>query len=282
MTQDQPSSSLAPQLLYFQPNVLLRLYIECYWMLTAPQQLNVEPQRMPADSRVELIFSFASGMRRTAVDAFNESDACLVETNHYVLGTRQQPYMFAPTGPVRYVAVRFKPSGLSAFTLVSLTDLEDICLDAEHLWSRASLQALLNQLAVAPTSEQISILDQALISRLNPPQHTDRILHCITQLSRIPTGVRIADLATDVNLSQKHLERLFVRYVGFSPSMYARIARFQRVLKSQSERSHIRTLSEVAIAAGYYDQAHFNRDFKLFSGTSPAKFLTEANSFAMS
>ena len=65
--------ALSPQVVQFQPAFALRPYVECYWMLDAPYGFDAFAQRMPTDSRTELIFSFGAGMRRTAAD---DSDVC--------------------------------------------------------------------------------------------------------------------------------------------------------------------------------------------------------------
>ena len=80
----------------------------------------------------------------------------------------------------------------------------------------------------------------------------------------------IADIARDLGWSRRHLTERFTRDVGVAPKTYARILRFDRAL-SLIARADGRALGDVALDAGYYDQAHLNRDFREFSGAAPSR-----------
>jgi AraC-like DNA-binding protein len=69
------------------------------------------------------------------------------------------------------------------------------------------------------------------------------------------------------------MERRFLAGVGIGPKRFARILRFQRALREKTDDA--RAWADVALDCGYCDQAHFIRDFKSFTGTSPARFFAE-------
>jgi transcriptional regulator GlxA family with amidase domain len=77
----------------------------------------------------------------------------------------------------------------------------------------------------------------------------------------------IDDVASALGLSSRHLRRTFQATVGFGPKTYARIARFQRALALG--RAAPGRWSEVAHAAGYFDQAHLSADFRELARVSP-------------
>jgi AraC-like DNA-binding protein len=81
----------------------------------------------------------------------------------------------------------------------------------------------------------------------------------------------MGQLAEDVNMSQKHLERLFQRYVGHTPKTYARIARFQGALGSMTLSQGMDAVDLVS-RFGYFDQAHLINDFKQFTGVTPGQY----------
>jgi transcriptional regulator GlxA family with amidase domain len=70
-------------------------------------------------------------------------------------------------------------------------------------------------------------------------------------------------------VSNRHLQRLFAERVGIGPARYAQLARFARAVPLVSSA---RTLTDVAAGAGYFDQAHFCRDFRAFSGMTPDEY----------
>jgi transcriptional regulator GlxA family with amidase domain len=81
-----------------------------------------------------------------------------------------------------------------------------------------------------------------------------------------------AAVARAVNLSRRQLGRLFRERIGFGPKALARLARFQRVLRGLEGGA---PLGRLAARTGYYDQAHMSRDFRLFAGTTPTRYLRE-------
>lgn len=85
-------------------------------------------------------------------------------------------------------------------------------------------------------------------------------------------GVRIGDLAAEIGWSRKHLHAQFVTHFGHSPKTIARITRFERALRLMAADADD-GLAGVASAAGYYDQAQFNREFRAFAGITPTNYL---------
>ncbi|HEX2898290.1 MAG TPA: helix-turn-helix domain-containing protein [Bacteroidia bacterium] len=74
-----------------------------------------------------------------------------------------------------------------------------------------------------------------------------------------------------MGISMRQLERTFKDHAGFSPKTYARILRFQSTTKEYGN-TH-KTLTDIALDCGYYDQAHFIHDFRQFSGYAPGDYF---------
>jgi transcriptional regulator GlxA family with amidase domain len=81
---------------------------------------------------------------------------------------------------------------------------------------------------------------------------------------------RIDALTRHIGLSQSALERRFKRVVGVSPKKFASMLRLQRAVRLHTPGTD---LAELALAAGYYDQAHFNHDFRRATGHAPTAFF---------
>ncbi len=84
----------------------------------------------------------------------------------------------------------------------------------------------------------------------------------------------VRKLAEHFNLSERQFERKFKEYSGFTPKKYMRIVRFGEACKHYSEPSSCKTLTEIALSCGYYDQSHFIKEFKTFSGYHPSDFFS--------
>jgi transcriptional regulator GlxA family with amidase domain len=86
----------------------------------------------------------------------------------------------------------------------------------------------------------------------------------------------VARLACETGTSSRHLTRRFQDAVGISPKEFARVSRFLSALRCLRTAKH-HTLTETALVCGYFDQAHFNHDFREFAGMAPGELFTFPN-----
>lgn len=121
--------------------------------------------------------------------------------------------------------------------------------------------------------ERFDLLDEFLVARLataRPP--AAGIAWACRELEATGGRASIRALAASIGCSQKYLVARFREHVGLPPKTYARVLRFQRALRGLQSASTFRW-SDLAQAAGYYDQAHLIRDFRAFAGTTPTDYL---------
>ena len=85
--------------------------------------------------------------------------------------------------------------------------------------------------------------------------------------------VTVSELARHLNVSIRTLERKFEKALGFSPKQFIRLIRFQETMKSLIALHSHTSFVDLAYAAGYCDQSHLIKEFKLLSGMSPEVFL---------
>lgn len=131
--------------------------------------------------------------------------------------------------------------------------------------------SLQEALAAAPSPRrQIALLQAFLRSRLRPV----RGLHpqVAAALAGLSNGDRVATLAELSGCSHKRFIALFRDATGLAPKCYARVQRLQRALAIGATSNW----SETALAAGYSDQAHFNREFHVLTGTTPGAWRAAA------
>jgi AraC-like DNA-binding protein len=132
-------------------------------------------------------------------------------------------------------------------------------------------EELVERLYEAPGwAERFALLDAELARRLEdaPPSHPAvraAYARLVATRGAVPVGV----LAAELGWSRRHLAARFREEVGVAPKALARLLRFERAL----ELLGTRPLADVAYECGYYDQAHFNRDFRAFAGAPPGELL---------
>lgn len=245
-----------------KPAESLRPYIEHYWFVSqAPGEIVDLRVDVFVDARADLLFNFDTPYQREVIGG------ATVERAHSNLDAqRLAPIRIIQRGSVRIAGVRFHLGGLAPFArdpLAPFTDLTpapDLVLGPEVLALGAALRD------DPGPDEAAALLDAFFLERFAaPPAAFARALDTL----RASGGrASVSDLADAAGVSERQVERLFARHLGIPPKMVGRIVRFQGALRSLMADPGC-PLGEIAAGAGYYDQAHFIRDFRLFSGGVP-------------
>ena len=259
----------------FSPPPELAQHIRLIWQFEAPAHAGAEPepqslQRIVPDGHPELILHFG--------DPYSEVDA---DGN----ATRQAQALFAGqlTGPLLLQAgahtgvlgVRFRPAAARAFFGVPMQELTDRRIALVDLWGESAAQGILGLATKSEPDERVVFVAAALRERLaaTATPMDAGIARSVEILLAQDTRASLDDLAADCSLSRRQFERRFLTEVGVSPRLLAGIARFRKLFDAlEQDTLRIRHWAEAAHAAGYFDQAHMNRDFKRFAGLPPQAF----------
>jgi AraC-like DNA-binding protein len=120
---------------------------------------------------------------------------------------------------------------------------------------------------------RFDMLDAAITARLLGAREVPpSVLWAWRTIERTAGNASIAGLTDRLGWSRKHLVHQFREHIGLPPKTFARIARFSRAMRIVRSGEELRW-TDVAHACGYYDQAHFIRDFSEFAGVAPTRFL---------
>lgn len=87
---------------------------------------------------------------------------------------------------------------------------------------------------------------------------------------------KITSVASRYGITSRYLQKLFLKHTGLTPKLYTKINRFQNTLVLVSKRED--SLTSIAYECNYFDQAHFIREFKSFTGLTPSEFLPDNSS----
>lgn len=192
--------------------------------------------------------SFVAGLHDTAVITENTGDACGLQINLTPIGA--------------YLLFQ-RPMHELANTVVSLEDAfgADATLLTEALFEARAWDL------------RFDLLDAAIAARITQAKPASPGVSWALRHIRASYGnVSITGIAERLGWSRKHLVSQFREQVGLPPKTYARVARFSRAMAFVRRGEELRW-TDVAHACGYYDQAHFIRDFSEFAGVSPTRFI---------
>jgi hypothetical protein len=218
-----------------------------------------------------MIFILGDDVRR-----FTSDDDFIIQTRAMVLGQITAPFYVQPTGYVNSFAVRFYPYGFSNFVSAPIADLANKETPLALLFGEQSSKALVENIVRATnTPERIGIVEKFLLEKLTDQTTIDHIVkRTINTILSTSGNAAINTILKDDLSKRRQLERKFVKQIGISPKQLGKVIRLQSALKMLLNQES-ESLTEIAYESNYYDQAHFIKDFKEFTGTTPKAFLED-------
>jgi AraC-like DNA-binding protein len=177
------------------------------------------------------------------------------------------------TGASHCLQFNLTPIGARRLFGIPMHELSERIVDFSDVMGRegASLEAEIAE--AADWDSRFEILDRFLIRRIGDAQPIcDTLKHAWNRLHNAGGMIPVSTLADELDWSRKHLANRFREDIGLSPKTMARLLRFRRVVDRPSA-DLLSRWTDVALDAGYFDQAHLIRDFRQFAGMTPVEFL---------
>lgn len=219
--------------------------------------------------RLPLIVNFGA-----AWEISEALDGQPVSHNSFVAGLGERSSYVAASGPASCVQVNLTPLGAFMFFGVSMDELTNRVVGLDDVLPRHQ-RGLTERLEHAESwNARFDLLDALLVRRFagaRPPSAD--VTWAWNALERTHGRAPVGWICDRLGRSRRHLATRFREQVGLPPKTVARILRFDRAVSLLARKDA--RLADVAFECGYYDQAHLNRDFREFAGTSPAAFARQ-------
>lgn len=254
----------------FIPAPVLRPYIQCYWHLDDEYRQPIQDRFYP-NGCVKLVFSLDLDVER-----MDEQGTLGKEPWTEVIGPMTKPYQISAKGRGQTFCIRFFPHGFSRFFRLPLYELNDITLDAAYVLGNDFVGIVGECLQKGTIHSLIEVIDAFLIKRLIQMEGDSKdiiVAYAVRQIFKFKGSCNLDRITTDCKISSRYLQAIFQAKVGFSPKLLIRIIRFQQAIKHIQD-PHVR-FTDLAYDFGYYDQAHFLKDFKQFTSTTPSLLVKQ-------
>jgi AraC-like DNA-binding protein len=242
----------------------LSAYIENYWFVGADEQRPLDLRvDVFVDGRADLIFNFGAPYLRQVIGG----KARKIQRSN-LDAQRLVPIRISQRGDVRTTGVRFRLGGLGPFCRVPLQPLTGLTATPARVFGgavRALEAALGNTQDLDAQARQLDAFFRAQVTLSGSLEAFQRALAAAVASAG---AASLAELSEAARVSPRQVERVFSQFLGIAPRTLGRVLRFQTALRALM-RDPGCTLAEVASAAGYFDQAHFVKDFKRLSGGVP-------------
>lgn len=254
----------------YTPSSELQPFIKCFWSLEDEKQDEPVKQRVLPDGCMEMIFHYGDHYQQ-----YFEDGSSIIQPKSFVFGQITKYIEIAPTGVSGIISARFFPDGLSPFLNIPLISLENKAVSIRELFGEDGTKLEENVLNANDNCERIKLIETFLLSKLAEQRTIDAITKsCVDLIFQSQGQIGSAELADIMNINRRNIERKFISVIGISPKQLARVARLQATFK-MLEQKRSATLTEIAYENGYYDQAHFIKDFREFTGMSPKSFFAD-------
>ena len=253
-----------------EPSRALAAVIKHFWELK-DEGTSSEPEVILPDGCPELVFNLSDRFERI------DGDRTEIQPATLFAGQISRNITIRPTGNISLFAVRFQPAGASVLGRFSLHELTDQTFSIASVLGRDGTE-LEERLNVAPNFDaKIAEFERFIFRTIRGDAKMGTIVTpSIKLIHKYQGNIAISNLTRSLNTSERDLERNFRERVGLSPKKYARIVRFQSVLRSIESSADSKML-DAALSFGYFDQSHMIRDFREFSGKSPQDYFNEGH-----
>lgn len=212
---------------------------------------------------ISIIFSFT----KTKINASHCADVVII-------GLHEDVYLMQPLQrEIDTISVHFSAAGFARFSNVAASSLTGTLINAADIFGE-SVRLLFNKMKICSVVEERGrLLDNFFIEKIKPAGYLDLDIAALAEALQCNPEVLLSDICSDnvKSLSYRHISRLFKSAVGVNMQTFRRIARFETakelIVKQMDE-----SLTKIGYESGYYDQAHFAREFKKMSGRNAKDF----------
>ncbi|HTF81365.1 MAG TPA: helix-turn-helix domain-containing protein [Cytophagales bacterium] len=252
----------------FLPHPDLAALVKCYWTLQVAAT-GAARQRIIPDGCIEMAFILGDDIKR-----YTSENEYILQPRAMVLGQITGPFYIEPTGYVHSFAIRFYPYGFANFVQTPIKELADKETPLSSLFDAGEAEELESKMiASKDTKERIETIECFLLDKLRHTSTVDHIVKStIDTLFSTKGNAAIRTIIKDDLSRRRQLERKFLQQIGLSPKQLGKVIRLQAAIHAMINETP-ENLSGIAYDSDYYDQSHFIRDFKEFTGATPREFL---------
>ncbi|OHD55691.1 MAG: hypothetical protein A2Y33_13695 [Spirochaetes bacterium GWF1_51_8] len=230
-----------------KPQGWLSEYIDTFWYYKNDRNETLNFSILP-DGRADIVFE----------DGFMKPE---------VVGCMTHPLDITIARGDISAGIGLKPGCASAFLKTPLSEFTDLSIPYD-LISKDRVE-FDEKIAVSPSHEKIFREFERFLSSIFQEAPYDKTsLRATQMISRSGGILPVSEVAKKLNISRRHLERLFREEIGIPPKQFSRIVRYQnaRYMLKSGKFDH---LSQIAAESGYFDQSHFYKDYKDLTGNYP-------------
>jgi AraC-like DNA-binding protein len=239
--------------------------VRFFWSLESEDH-GAHPYRLIAETCPNIVFVLRGG--------FVEADGSECPPAH-LAGALSGPMNMVAHGPFTLIGVYLWPWALRTYFQLGPGRCMDRVIDLKEFWGSGADQLVKAIPTATVVGDRVDLITSFLLTMSLVAQPDDVLGSLVMGIHTSDTAPGVEALIAKSGLSRRSFERRFKDCTGFSPATYLRILCFQGTYR-MLENGTARSLTDIALASGYFDQSHFIREFKRFSGLNPKDYFLKA------
>jgi AraC-like DNA-binding protein len=185
-------------------------------------------------------------------------------------GANARPFKVRVRGPFFIVGVALRPSGWRALSDRPASDFADRMVRLADVWGEDAEARFADVAKLTDDDAIVAVCEAAITAQLKAPQRVNRAMQHLESVARLDSATRVEDVADELGISSRQLERLSTAHFGHTPKTVMRRSRFLDMAAAM--RGLGDPDDDYLAALRYFDQSHRTREFKHFIGMTPAEF----------
>jgi len=260
----------------YQPRPQLKNYISMIWSFESENGIPINDlKQIVPNGELKLIVPYKNKLK-SRIDG---KETTHKESSIIVVGQMTSSAFIDGEGQVGTLGIMFKPSLVYRIFQIGLHELTNFTLSLEDIFGSTGSRLLEVVANEEKVEDKIRVIENFLIDQIEYNNKTNHLYeHAVESIIKSNGLLNIYDIVDDTGYSKKHLERLFKTNIGVLPKTFSKIFRFYNIYKSlnlsEEEKNSLDGVYDY-----YYDQAHFIKEFKHFTGITPGHFSRQTNNF---
>ncbi|VAW62777.1 Transcriptional regulator, AraC family [hydrothermal vent metagenome] len=250
----------------YVPALPLSRYIDCYWFINSSCGSGaVFRELLHPDGAMGYIFNYGSALR------FDEE---LLMNGAFLNGPYNQSMHLTMAGEINVVGIRFKPAGAHYFMAAPLNEFKNSFVSCSDMGL-----CNLNEYFCYENNDlkKVKKIDSVMLKLFNiEKQVSPFVLNALSIVNQSYGMLEINKLSSLLGVNQRKLERIFKFHIGISPVEYSRTVRIAHARRRLKDKTY--EISDISFDLGFYDQAHFSKQFKSVVGLTPGEYRRRVQS----
>ena len=256
----------------FPPSDILRPYIKCFYIFKSNNDIEFEDTVFPSGN-MEVIFNLGEGEWESSVE-----NKFFKTPQIELWGQITKPLAIKSKGKHIMLGIRFLTHSAAYFFNDEIGVFNDRVSDLYDIMDGPVKMLHSQLLETTELNGRIALIESFLLKRLVKSEkksfRIDKVADILTNIKKNSTENNIQNIASKHGITPRYLHKLVYQHTGLSPTLYNKINRFQHSLRLIAKNEL--PLTSIAYDCGYFDQSHFIRDFKTFTGITPSNYINDS------